>query len=236
MDSSFEESESHDGVDSNQGERPTLDAEQEASSAPTSSFELTDRQVVKQMIENHPCFPVRYTHEGIWLRWDGMRWQQTNADDVKRVLLRCNEEYMEGLDEGDVERLELCHKLDDTGSRLLALAKTVDDLVLDDRLLDKRPELLNCVNGTVDLRTGELYPHDRGHHLTQVAPMEYQPDAECPEFAAFLERTFDGDHELIDHVLTVLGYSLTGDTGEQIFWVWYGPTGQNGKSDRKSVV
>lgn len=85
------------------------------------------------------------------------------------------------------------------------------------------------VNGTVDLRTGELRPHRREDLITRLAPVEYDPDAEAPLWEAFLRRIMDGNEDLIRFLQRAVGYSLTGDTSEQCFFLLYG-TGANGKS------
>ena len=43
--------------------------------------------------------------------------------------------------------------------------------------LDADPWLLNCRNGTVDLKTGSLLPHDRKHLLTKIAAVDYLTSA-----------------------------------------------------------
>jgi putative DNA primase/helicase len=41
--------------------------------------------------------------------------------------------------------------------------------------LDTDPWLLNCLNGTLDLRSGELRPHRREDLLTSLAPVQFDP-------------------------------------------------------------
>ena len=53
--------------------------------------------------------------------------------------------------------------------------------------LNRQPHLLNVNNGTIDLRTGELLNHERCHLITQLCPIEYQSDAQCPRFEKFIE-------------------------------------------------
>ena len=100
--------------------------------------------------------------------------------------------------------------------------------VLPDQL-DADPWLLNVVNGTLDLRTGELRPQRRLDLLTKMAPVIYDPGALCPTWEAFLWRIMGGNQDLIDFLQRAIGYSLTGDTTEQCLFVLHG-TGANGKS------
>ena len=63
---------------------------------------------------------------------------------------------------------------------------------------DGQPFLLNCTNGTLNLETGELYPHRRSDLLMKLCLHPYEPNAECPEFLKFLARAMgDNDSSII---------------------------------------
>ena len=94
---------------------------------------------------------------------------------------------------------------------------------------DSDPWLLNCRNGTVDLRTGELLNHNREHIITKLCPMRFNPDAKCPRYMQTLNEAFLGDEELIYYWQWIMGYALTGDTTHQCFFILYG-SGSNGKT------
>jgi len=96
-------------------------------------------------------------------------------------------------------------------------------------VLDADPWALNCRNGTVDLRTGELRPHAQADLITKLCGAAYDPDAACPQWNKFLLEIFDGDGDLIRFVQRCFGYSLTGDCREQVLFILHG-TGANGKS------
>jgi putative DNA primase/helicase len=110
-------------------------------------------------------------------------------------------------------------------SAALELAKGL--LLADPSEFDRDPFALNCLNGTVDLRTGELRPHNPADRITKLAPVEYDPDA--PTWQRFLNDIFLGDQELVAYVQRALGYSITGDTREDCVFIAWGP-GRNGKS------
>lgn len=94
---------------------------------------------------------------------------------------------------------------------------------------DNDPWLLNCQNGILDLRSGELGEHNPRALMSKVAGAPYQPGAACPTWLAFLNRIFNGDQELISFLQRAAGYSLSGHVGEQCLFFLYG-TGANGKS------
>jgi len=49
-------------------------------------------------------------------------------------------------------------------------------------------QLLNVRNGVVDLKTGELRPHDQSLLSTVQLPIEWNPEAECPRYEEWLEE------------------------------------------------
>ena len=77
-------------------------------------------------------------------------------------------------------------------------------------LFDADPWLFNVRNGTLDLRTGKLRPHDRDDFITKMADVDFGPDAAAPRWDKLLYEIFD-DEQMIQYVVTVLGYCLSGD-------------------------
>jgi putative DNA primase/helicase len=94
---------------------------------------------------------------------------------------------------------------------------------------DTDPFLLNCPNGTVDLRTGQLRPHRRADYITQLCPTPYYPNPTCPTWERFLRDVFARDERMIAFIQRLLGYGLTGSVSERILPIFYGG-GANGKS------
>ncbi|MGW8327329.1 phage/plasmid primase, P4 family [Streptomyces sp. NPDC055897] len=94
---------------------------------------------------------------------------------------------------------------------------------------DDRPDLLNFRNGTVDLRTGRLRPHDQADLLTYGLDIVYDPNARCPRWESFLAEIFPDMPELPAYIQRLIGYGITGHTTEQAFGVLWGK-GANGKS------
>jgi putative DNA primase/helicase len=94
--------------------------------------------------------------------------------------------------------------------------------------LDTDPWVLNCANGTVDLRTGELLAHDRTRRLTKVCPTEYREES-CPRWDQFLLEVFAGNEETVHWMQKLLGYCVTGDVSEHVLPIFWG-AGANGKT------
>jgi putative DNA primase/helicase len=97
------------------------------------------------------------------------------------------------------------------------------------------PYDVNCLNGTFNLKTMVLRPHIPEDHITFLAQVEYDPDAQCPLWLDHLKKVFDGDKKTIDSFQRICGYSLTETNPEQvIFIVWGG--GKNGKSTTFDII
>jgi putative DNA primase/helicase len=94
---------------------------------------------------------------------------------------------------------------------------------------DARPDLLSFANGTVELRTGRLRPHAKEDMLTYCLVLEYDAEAECPRWEQFLTEIFPDNPDLVPYMQRLIGYGVTGHTGEQCFAVLWGK-GANGKS------
>lgn len=90
--------------------------------------------------------------------------------------------------------------------------------------------LLNFTNGTVDLRTGTLHPHNKEDYITKMCQYPYCPEAEAPFWHKTLNLLFDGNEELIRYVQVMLGASLVGSQDVRSVFIAYGPAGSNGKS------
>jgi len=94
--------------------------------------------------------------------------------------------------------------------------------------LDAENSLLGVKNGAVNLRTGELVAPSQDLMISKTCRAHYDPQAECPEWLAFLNDIFNGDTDTIRYIQRWLGYILTGETDEQKFLFLDG-TGSNGK-------
>lgn len=120
-------------------------------------------------------------------------------------------------------------------SAMVSLAQSEEGVPISPQELDQNHYLLNCQNGTLDLGTGELEPHDPKGFITKMIPVEYDPKAGCPQWMDFLETIFNWNYDLIQYVQRAIGYSLTGDTSEQCLFLLHG-SGSNGKSTLLSCI
>jgi putative DNA primase/helicase len=91
---------------------------------------------------------------------------------------------------------------------------------------DQDQWLLNTPGGIIDLKTGDMLPHDPEQYITKITVVT--PGGDCPRWLQFLDEITGGDIELQRFLQRVAGYSLTGSTREHALFFFYG-TGGNGK-------
>jgi P4 family phage/plasmid primase-like protien len=102
-------------------------------------------------------------------------------------------------------------------------------LAVDAAKLDADPWLFNCLNGTIDLRTGQLREHRAADLITKLAPVVYDATAKAPRFQQFLAEIFADDRHVVEFLSRWFGYAATGSTDEQKVVIHHGG-GSNGKS------
>lgn len=95
---------------------------------------------------------------------------------------------------------------------------------------DADVNLLNCKNGTLDLKTMQFRSHNPDDKITKIADVVYDPNARCPRFEQFLIEVMSGDADKSAFLQKALGYALSGDSQYECMFILYGATTRNGKS------
>lgn len=168
---------------------------------PKAQFAATDQA-------NALRFITRHRHEllvvdGRWMVWDGTHWAPDEASVHRRAwhlsrfvladarLMKENAAVAaRGGDTAEADKLsEMAESLlkwakvsEDSARIAAAVAMAKKVLEVPSSRLDADPWLLNCSNGTVDLRTGVLKPHDPRDMITKLAGGAYAENANCPHW------------------------------------------------------
>lgn len=171
-----------------------------------------------------------------WLMWDGRRWRRDETHQVMRLAKETVRHIYEEAEsaEDEATRKELfawaIKSESNTGiMALIAQAKSEPEIAIQVEELDTHPWLLNVLNGTLDLYTGKLHPHRREDYLMKLAPVVYDAQASLQLWNDFLISVTNGNQRLIDFLRRAVGYTLTGDTREDKFFMALGPS-RTGKS------
>jgi putative DNA primase/helicase len=199
-------------------------------------YNLTEMGNAERLVDLHGR-DLRYCYLWEkWLVWDKTRWAIDTRGKIKRkakdTIRHIYKEAAKVTDENQrkaIAKHAMSSERDAKIKAMLSLAESEPAIPVVPDELDVNPWLLNCLNGTLDLRTGELREHRREDLITKRVPVKYDPQAVCPRWDGFLDRIMDSNENLIFFLQRAVGYSLTGNTGEQCFFFAYG-TGANGKS------
>ena len=177
-----------------------------------------------------------------WLVWDGRRWAvDTSGRAVKLAKLTMTEYLRQAVVAGNEEAQRYARRCLNMGMIKPALEMTQPEICISPEKLDTERFLLNFLNGTVDLRTGKLMKHDRGHRITKLVHFNYNPDARCPTFIDFIYKIMGVDKDgeraerMVSYLKKALGYSLTGITSEKAVFICHGG-GDNGKSTFLNLI
>ena len=178
---------------------------------------------------------VFHTPECGWLIYDGKRWCIDEQHQVMRLAKRTARKIFTELEHAQnaqekvlfnwARQSQSKHRL----NAMLVLAQSEPGIPARLTEFDSEPLLLNCKNGVLNLATGKLLPHDQACKHSKISMINYDPAAQCPQWLVFLCRVMGNDDEMINFLQRAVGYTLTGDTGEQCLFFTYG-TGANGKS------
>ena len=176
-----------------------------------------------------------------WLVWDGTRWAHDATGQAQRwakVIARKVTTDALAVEDDQARKAavsiarhgESAHAV----AGALTLAGTEPGIVVTPADLDADPFLLNCRNGTLDLRTGELREHDPADLLTKMTGAAFDPGAPSTEFGIFLQRV-QPDPGMRAYLARLIGHALEGKVVEHILPIFHGD-GANGKGTFISAV
>lgn len=166
---------------------------------------------------------LRFAEEIGWLWYTGTHWSHHGAD---ARASRATTETMKLRRQLAVqhEREAIVKATRASRPRVTgAKAQLADLLTVSIESFNLEPDLLNCRNGVLDLRTGELSPHEPAQRFTYCIPTEYDAGASWALWETFLRQVIGDDDELLDYLQTAVGYTLTGYTNEEILFYLFGP-------------
>lgn len=198
-------------------------------------FEFTDLGNARRLVHYHGE-DLHYCGDwGRWLVWDGVHWVEDAPENplargkahavTDAMLLRTRTRTWGRASQGSAKI-----------SNMLREAQALPSISVRAVDLDSDEHLLCAKNGVIDLRTGRFIEHSRSHLITKQVAVDYDPDAKCPVFESFLIAIMKERRELVDLLIRALGYSLTGSTKEQKFFMLYGKRGRNGKSTLMDII
>jgi putative DNA primase/helicase len=113
------------------------------------------------------------------------------------------------------------------------IANSVEKRTFFERNLDGK---INFLNGVLEVSTGQLANHSAEFGFRHVLPYEFQRDAACPIFDAWIKDVMLGDQDLVKILQEFMGYVVRGGDYKYHKALWLSGSGRNGKSTFLSVL
>ncbi|MBL0226256.1 MAG: hypothetical protein IPQ16_12040 [Geobacteraceae bacterium] len=201
-----------------------------------SDFELmTEYGNARRFAHQHNGY-VQYDHaEGSWYIWNQKYWAPDTQNQIMTLaattVKSITEEaaHIKDLDEkGELINWASSSLSHAKMNKMLKLAETM--MAIKHEEFDSNKWLLNVKNGTLDLKTGNLLPHDKSNLITKICNAAFNPDAEYQQWLRFLNRIFDKNADMVKFIQKMVGYCLTGEVSEKCFFILLGEHGNNGKT------
>ena len=175
---------------------------------------------------------IKFIRGGKWMIWNGKKWVQDDGTDIQGVITEVMSALHNYGDEAQKKWAMRCESLSNIRNTT-SLLKTYQQCERSE--FDKDKYLFNVNNGILDLKTGDLLPHDREKMISKISPINYDKYALCPNWLKFIDQITLGDKELASYLQRLIGYSMTGDIKEQIITFFVGG-GANGKSTFLNIL
>ena len=170
-----------------------------------------------------------------WHSWDGKRWAPDNSGAARRAvhtLIKHERAKIAKLpipSEEKQKRYRQITRYENASAITGILTEAAALLVFSTGVseIDADPYLLNCANGTLDLRTMQLRPHNPDDRITKITRAAYDPNASGPVWARSIAMALPGE-DIRAYLQRVIGVALLGMVIEHNLVILTG-TGGNGK-------
>ena len=202
--------------------------------APTpTQAELVERALLTQGVHdegNAQCVNLRYAGLFVqnaafgWMHYTGTHWIQAGAETAldRAIVETLTARGMAALLSGKADQYkDLINKSIPNAGKVSGAKQLFSSLVYaPESLFDAAPDMLNCQDGVIDLRTGELHPHSPDQRFTYCAPVGYNPTTPNKVWVTWLEKAVG--KEAADFLQLAAGYSATGHTQEEVLFYLFG--------------
>jgi putative DNA primase/helicase len=182
-----------------------------------------------EAVKDRVCYVQAW---GQWMVWNGKYWEASDDIVVRKVAHAVVIDMYKAAVKDNVLDSELAKWAlkSETAARISAMIGEAQPyLCVSASEFDTRHDYLNIANGIVDLRTGDIIPHDKTWRFTKYIDIAYDTKADRSVIDGFMATITANDLELSQYIKRAAGYSMTGRTDEHCLFFAYG-NGKNGKS------
>lgn len=177
---------------------------------------------------------------GTWLVWNGLHWAK---DEYGYLIMKAKEMTGYILEEINTIPFDDDHKDErirrfthQKGSQsrgkleaAIELLKSEPGIGVMSSLLNADAYLLNFRNGTLDLKTLDFRPPNKADLITKKTAVDYDPDAQCPQWEAFMNKVTLDRADLSVYIQAIAGSGLVGEIMDEALAIYHG-AGGNGKT------
>ena len=204
---------------------------------PKKQYDMTDTGNAHRLVDKFGGI-IKYSYNRKkWFYWDSKMWRADDSGEVKKLAdVICDdikrEAFMEQDEKTQADLLKWANKTASSKGKeaMIKEAQHLEGIPAGPDDFDRYPDYLNCQNGIINLRNGELIPHDPNFMMSKICLSEYDTSDKQPKlWLKFLNDVTNGDNGLQEYIQKCVGYSLGGSTREQCAYFLYG-MGNNGKS------
>lgn len=210
---------------------------------PHNNYDMTDTGNAQRFRDKY-VGNVKYSfvHKR-WYFWTGKVWTVDNTGEIKKLAddiindLK-KEAFAEPDDKIQEQKLRWANKTASSKGKeaMIKEAQHLLGIPVLPAEMDTYTDYINCQNGIVNLRNGELMPHDSNFLMSRISYCEYDPSGKKPQlWLRFLDDVTNGDKALQEYLQKCVGYSLSGSIREQCAFFLYG-IGNNGKSTFLDII
>lgn len=205
--------------------------------APERKYDATDTGNARRLYDRYGNI-MRYSYNRKkWYFWDGKKWQIDDSGEVKKLADNICEDlkreaFLQEDEDMQQQMLKFAHKTAASKAKeaMIKECQHLDGIPATPDEFDSYPDFLNCQNGVINLRNGELMQHDASLMMSRMCLSEYDTRHSPPTmWLKFLDDVTAGNKDLQEYIQRCVGYSISGSTREQCAYFLYG-LGNNGKS------
>ena len=164
---------------------------------------------------------ILYTLGRGWMMWTGTHWRQDEAGVVRFVTTALQTRSIEGVRSQNEALTKSAFPSSSHVKSAIYLLQSY--AAADTSIFTQVAHHLNCRNGLVDLKTGDILPHHHSQRQTYCLDIDFEPGAESPLWEEMLSQWIGNDIATRMYLHRLMGYACTGETNEEILVYIYGP-------------
>lgn len=184
-----------------------------------------------------PEYKSWYTYfKGAWRKDEGSILVSEKVKDfVRLMILYCGEIAEDDLRKGYTK---FVNSMGDRRMRDRILRDATGELLINATQFDSNPYLINCLNGTYNLKDFTFNNSKWDDFLTMQTNFSHtvRRDVKCKRWEKFIEEVTLKDADKADFLQRALGYSMLGTSNEECMFILHGKTTRNGKSTLLNTI